>query len=608
MPDPRPLPEVRRLWLVLSLLLAAAALLGAIGLGFEPWPLAWPLRAAPSAVGLVLLGALLRSTPRAAWWVLAGPLLAGLAGLASCVVSALSQPELRGLQLGLHLLTGAGLLGAFGAWAGARGPRPRSKRSDPPVLLLEAKERGPKKLPATEVVAGQRVELLGRDGSVPLDGRILEGAGEVALEPLFGGAAPTSKGPGDVLLAGARTEQPFVLEVEAAPGHTLRDRRDALERRLVELARGVGWAERSLFTVVAVLFAGAVALSVWLHPDRSGLERLWTLGSLALVAAGFAPALALRRSRVAALRLFLRRGVYLADLGALRALLGRRRRLFVTPELAAGAGEVEVVSLSDASPAELLSVAAALFADDDGPVAESLRAAQRRQGLTALRSAALRRTQAVLHGTVAGARWFVGPALAVEEEERAALPGGERPFYDSLTARFPIVLVLGRSDRGLVGVLGVSIGKSEVWASVGEQLGAALAPGQPDVVREALAKASGLDARARPLRARDVVVTRFRDLPPSDGVVLRVAAERDLLGQELGTLSLLAEPAAAALPETIARARGVAAAGRVRAGLALLGVALASGAVVWVPALPPLVAAGAGLLLLSLAAGVPARS
>lgn len=599
---------MRAPWLVLSLLLAAGALLGAIALGFQPQPLAWSARAAPTGLGLLLGLALLRSAPRTAWWGLAGPLLAAGAGLGSAVWAGLLEPQLRGLQLGLHLLAGAGLLGAAAVWSGRPRPPPRGPKRLPGVLLLDAQQKGPTKTSAEALVAGQRVELLGRAGEVPVDGLILEGSGPVELGALLEGAGASHKVAGDVLLAGTRTDRAFVLEVHAAPGHTFRDRRLEHERRLGAAAFRPGGAERALSAVVAAVFAAALALSWSLHPELPAIERLWLLGSLALIALGSAPALALQRSRVEALRILSRRGVCLQDLSGLRVLLGGRARLQISPELAAAPGEVEVVSLSEASPAELLQVAAALFAEDDGPVAATLRAAERRQGLSRVRAAALRRTQAVLHGTALGVRWFVGPRLAVEAEEGVSLPGGDSPFYDSLAARFPVVLVLGRSDHGLVGVLGLSLAADPVWAEAGAKLGAALAPGQPDVVREALASASGLEARARPQRGRDVSIIRFFDLPPSDGLALRVAEERDLLTHELGTLSVLAGPSVPALPETLAAARAALSRGRARAGVVVLGVSLGGLVLAALPAVPPLVAAGWAIVLTSVAAGVSSRS
>lgn len=126
-----------------------------------------------------------------------------------------------------------------------------------------------------------------------------------------------------------------------------------------------------------------------------------------------------------------------------------------------------------------------------------------------------------------------------------------------------------------------------------------MAPGQPDVVREAIAGATGLDVRARPARERDLTIIRFRDLPPSAGLALRVAKEAELLGHELGELSVVAEPALPGLPETIDRSRRLLRRGRLRAVLVVLGIALGLFAVAWLPGVPPLVAAAWSLFLLS---------
>lgn len=598
MPEAPESPPPRRLWLLLTLGLALAALLEAIALGFEPLPIGLGHRILSAALPVLLMASMLRAGRSKDRLRVAGAVLAALAGMAATLMSGFFEESLHGLQLGLHLAAGAGLLGAVTLWACALRPKVSGPTGDKEVLLLEAGAKGPKKSKATLLVSGQRIELLGRAGVVPIDGRILEGEGRVELGSLFEGAKSVEKRAGEVLLAGSRTEQPFVLEVVDAPGRCLKDRIVGHARALSERAQPPGWRERVLAAGVLALAVAAFALSLVRHPEAQAFDHLGLAGVLGLLAIGAAPGLALSRARLEALRLLFRRGVYLADEVDLKRLLGRAR-FAVTPELVAAPGRAEVVSLSASSPEELLQVAAALCADEDGPVAVTLRAELARAGVAGLRSAALRRTQAVLYGTVGGARWFMGPALAVKEEEKVSLDPGGSPFFDSLAARFPVVLVLGRPDEGLVGILGVSFERDPVMASVGEALGASLAPGQPDVVREAIAGATGLDVRARPARERDLTIIRFRDLPPSAGLALRVAKEAELLGHELGELSVVAEPALPGLPETIDRSRRLLRRGRLRAVLVVLGIALGLFAVAWLPGVPPLVAAAWSLFLLS---------
>ena len=217
------------------------------------------------------------------------------------------------------------------------------------------------------LTVGQRLNVAPGE-RVPADGVVVEGASSADESLLTGESRPVAKRAGDELVAGSvNLEQPLTLRVTRTGADTraaaiarLAERGAASKPRLVEAAEGVA---RHL-TWVVLLVALAAGL-YWRDP--------WVAIAVLVVACPCALALASPIVLMRANAALLKRGVLLANAGALDAL-DRLTDVVLdkTGTLTVGhPAVVRIFPLGDASQGECYRLAAALEASSRHPVARA---------------------------------------------------------------------------------------------------------------------------------------------------------------------------------------------------------------------------------------------
>lgn len=269
-------------------------------------------------------------------------------------------------------------------------------------------------LPLEQVRVGSRIRI--RPGEhVPLDGRVLEGRSSVDESAITGESLPVEKGPGDAVFAGT-VNQLGALEVEVT-----RPAEDSTLARIVRLVseaqeqkaqtqRDLERLEQRYAVVVLALVAVAIALPT-LFLDEPFSTTFYRAMVLMVVASPCAVAMSAPPAFLSAIARAARQG-FLFKGGASVEAAARVDILAVdkTGTLTFGRPAVtDVLARDGYDPAAVLSLAAAVEARSEHPLAGPVVEAARARGLPVGEAADVRAIPGQgVTGVVAGRRVWVG--------------------------------------------------------------------------------------------------------------------------------------------------------------------------------------------------------
>ncbi len=535
-------------------------------------------------------------------WPLAAALAAAMPALAFFRPEALLPLVTGGAQIAGALAVTAGVL----RWAQARAQR------SVPEILLDPKQKvvlrsddGQKKVTAAAIEVGDELKL---DPGVdaPVDGLVVSGSGFVEDRGLTGAALPSAVRVGDFVLGGSTPTIPeLVLRAEAKLEEGFLARR---ERRVAALVGEVfvpGTLALPLVLAPSLVTLLAAGFVIWdLGPGRP-TAWLGLVATLLLTGVAAAPALAFAAARLDLLGRGRSAGLVFARVKDLDAF-GAARRWQVDPQLLAKAGEVELTPIGSVAADAALGAIAALLAEVDSPEARTVRAEVERRKLEIPPGAALRRTPAVFHGTVAGARWFLGPRGALQADEGIEVPPEAEAPLDRARDAGRIAWLLGRADLGVAAVIALELAAEEDVVRVASAVSASLMPGLSDATRDALARAARVTRDGPPAGRWDAALLAEGSERPSAGLSIVVVEVRPGLKLRSGGSPRLLRPGVARLGELALHARAARRRALVAAGLSLVPPLVASALAVfgW---LPPLVGGGLALASILAATGLAAR-
>lgn len=507
-------------------LIGAAALAGGVSVRFAVESISSELAWGALAVSLAAVLSSWLSKPRYELMIDLGLLpLAALVGVAMSVF-ALMEPSVRGAlaPAGLECSGGAALILSVIRFVREQATRGLPKADLSTKRKVRLRREGVKKLPEVPVgslVRGDIIELAaGQD--TPVDGTVVEGTGFVDETSVFGPGLPVPKKPGDPIFAGTHTSIPdLALKVLAPADEAYLRRRDRLTAKVAEDLMPAGRGGRvAAGIVVALGIAGVVVLL--LTREMSRIETwLPAVPVILLAAVAAAPALAAMRGRFSLLQLALAHGVVCTRAKDVTAL-STVRRWQVDPSLLAAPGEAEAVALADASPDGLLQVAEVLLQAEPGPELATVRTALEGKKLPRLDGAALKKGGGIYRGTVGGKRWYLGPQQVIEEVEEVEIDNTMAGPIDFLRDKDLITLIIGNTQDGVLGAVGVGIHADLDAKTAATQVSATVMPGLPDVTRQAVARAAALECDGPPLDKRDATLLAVDSDPPSTGLRLRV--------------------------------------------------------------------------------------
>ena len=362
---------------------------------------------------------------------------------------------------------------------------------------------------AASLVAGEHV-LVRPGGTVPADGDVVDGRGNVEEAILTGESRPRAKAPADPVLAGSVVRDgALVVRVTAAGEATRLAAIERLaERAANERPRIARLADRIAGWFVGTLLAlAALTAVVWWQLDSS--RALAVTFAVLVVSCPCALSLATPAALAAAAGALSRRQVVIARADALETLSRVTHVVFdKTGTLTTGhVALLDVVPLGSVTRSEALALAAALEAASEHPVARAFRdAVADRASLPAVGDIAIHPGNGV-EGTIAGRRVRIGrlpfagalSGLALPDDVERIGAGMTRVVLadgDGFIALFGLgdalrpgaaALVARLKSVGITPVLLSGDGTSSV-AAVAAALGIAAARGdaQPDDKRDAI--------------------------------------------------------------------------------------------------------------------------
>ncbi|MEO2090286.1 MAG: heavy metal translocating P-type ATPase, partial [Gemmataceae bacterium] len=350
---------------------------------------------------------------------------------------------------------------ALEAWSVGRARRAVAALMDltPPSARLLGPGGRVELVPPESVPVGAR--FLVRPGDrLPLDGRVVEGAGGVDQSPITGESVPVQKGPGDEVFAGTINGD-GLLTVEST--------KPASDTTLARITRMVGeaqsrrapseqWVERfaRVYTPAVML----LALAVLLVPPllAGGAWGVWFYRALVLLVIACPCALVISTpvTIVAALAaaarngVLVKGGVYIETPARLKAVA-----LDKTGTLTEGKpAVVEVVPLGRYTESELLEIAASLEARSTHPLARAIVAEATKRGLAVRPAEDFRILPGKgAEGLVSGVRHWLGSHRYLEERGQETPDVHER--LEALTRAGRTVVVVG-TDSVLAGVIALA--------------------------------------------------------------------------------------------------------------------------------------------------------
>ncbi len=263
---------------------------------------------------------------------------------------------------------------------------------------------------AASLAVGEHV-LVRPGGTVPADGEVVDGRGNVEEAILTGEAQPRAKTPGDAVLAGSVVRDGALVVRVSAAGETTRlaaierlAERAANERpRIARLAdRIAGWFVGTLLALAALTAA------IWWQVDPSRV--LAVTFAVLVVSCPCALSLATPAALAAAAGALSRRQVVIARGDALETLSRVTHVVFdKTGTLTTGhVVLLDVLTLGSATRAEALALAAALETPSEHPVARAFRdAVADRSSLPRVADIAIHPGNGI-EGSIAGRRVRIG--------------------------------------------------------------------------------------------------------------------------------------------------------------------------------------------------------
>ena len=388
--------------------------------------------------------------------------------------------------------------------------------------------------PVSQVQIGDIVVVRPGD-RIPVDGRVVQGAGSVDQSPITGESAPAPKAPGDEVFAGT-INQEAALDIQA----TRLARDNTLSRVMQMVAEAQSQQSptqrftqkfTSKFVPAVLIFVTLVIVAPPLLGWMSWQDSFYR-GMLLLVAASpcalaiGAPATVLAGIAQAARNgVLIKGGVHLENLGAIDVMAFDK-----TGTLTSGQFQItDIIPLNGASPEETLTLAAAVEQQSNHPLARAVVEAAQEKGLDPPLAAQVENMAGRgLHSRIDGRTILVGsPALIREANPRVWTKSMQR-VLDDLEAQ----------------------GKTTIWVQAdGRVLGAlALADVPRPGVRETMERLrklgvrrlvmlTGDHERAAQKVARETGVTDVRaELLPED----KLKAIRELEAEE-GSVAMVGD-------------------------------------------------------------------
>jgi Cu2+-exporting ATPase len=227
---------------------------------------------------------------------------------------------------------------------------------------------------------------LGAGEEFPVDGRVVEGTGQVRMALLTGEATPVAVGPGDRVVAGTvLVDGALTVLVEAVGEETVVHRMAAQLRAAQDRAAAPTAADRiAPWFTAATLAAAALTFAGWTLAADLGVAVTRTVAVL-VVACPCALALSHPLAAAAGLGAAARRGLLLRSSDALLEL-GRADTAALDKTGTVTEGELVVVSAEDAA----LRIAAGLERFSTHPVARAIIAEAARRGIPLPRASEVR--------------------------------------------------------------------------------------------------------------------------------------------------------------------------------------------------------------------------
>ncbi|MGE5618350.1 MAG: heavy metal translocating P-type ATPase [Sphingomonadaceae bacterium] len=307
------------------------------------------------------------------------------------------------------------------------------------------------RVPVEQVAVGDL--LLVRPGErIPTDGVVVDGSSSVDQAPITGESVPVEKGVGDELFAGT-INQHGALEVRATRSH----RDNTLSRiiHMVEEAQAQKAPTQQFVDRFARYYTPAVialAAGVALVPPLifGGVFDVWFYRALVLLIIACPCALVISTpvSIAAAIATASRSGVlfkggsYLEAMGRVPVVAFDK-----TGTLTSGRLEVtDVVTLNGYDRREVLSVAAALEARSEHPLAQAILRRAAEEGVEVPRVQRFRSVPGLgAVGQVRGESYFVGSLRLAQQ--RASAPLDPPAALDGLQQEGKTVVLLGKGDH-----------------------------------------------------------------------------------------------------------------------------------------------------------------
>ena len=308
----------------------------------------------------------------------------------------------------------------------------------------------PESVPVARLAPGDYV-LVKPGASIPADGVVASGKGDVSEAILTGESRPVAKGAGDAVIGGAvNLASPLVVRVERVGADTmlsaivrLVERAAGEKQRMVELAdRFAHWF------VLAILVVAALAAIGWAMIDPA--RALWIAVSVLVVTCPCALSLATPVALTAATGELARRG-FVVTRGHTIEALGRATDIVFDKTGTLTRGDTRLVAvepLGSHSERDCLAIAAALERGSEHPIARAILGAARERALALPAAEGVENqpgegicaTVGMQHYRL-GRRSFVFPG-AIEAVEGEGLHGGDTVVWlaerDGLIARFRI--------------------------------------------------------------------------------------------------------------------------------------------------------------------------
>src|SRR5262249_6805431 len=125
-----------------------------------------------------------------------------------------------------------------------------------------------------------------------------------------------------------------------------------------------------------------------------------------------------------------------------------------------------------------------------------------------------------------GARWYMGPEAAVDDEDSKAVDPTMKGSIGFLRDRGLITWLIGKPNEGVLGAIGIGLTADVDAKTAALSLGATIMPGPPDATRNALAVAAKIRCDGPPLGKQDATLLEEASPPPSTGLRVRVLPMR----------------------------------------------------------------------------------